>query len=74
MKDTVRYANLASPDETITVQIAQDNRDLGAGVILRSAPIAQCLLGAVQGDEVPLRVPGGRTKQLRVIEIVRPAC
>jgi len=72
--DTVRYSNLAAPADVITVQIAQDHRDLGAGVILRSAPIAQCLLGAVQGDEVPLRVPGGRTKQLRVIEIVRPAC
>ncbi len=70
--DTVRYANVLSLDEVMCVSIARERSDLGAGVIAQGAPLAQCLLGAVRGDEVALRLPGERPKAFRVIEIVRP--
>lgn len=70
--DTVRYSSVLSLDEVLCVNIARDRSDRGAGVIAQGAPLAQCLLGAVRGDEVVLRLPGERPKTFRVIEIVRP--
>ena len=67
--DTVRYADMKAIQEVITIQIVRGSDDRENGLVNMNRPICQALLGAVIGDEVPLRLPGIEPKIFRVIEI-----
>jgi very-short-patch-repair endonuclease len=69
--DTVRYADVARPDDVLTVQISARGSDLNSGVVGVATPLAQALLGAVAGDEVQLHLPGTAQRTFRVIGITR---
>lgn len=70
--DTVRYVKLGRLDEPITVQISANHSDPANGIIGAGAPLAQCLLDAVVGDEVTLHIPGQLPQVLRLVQILRP--
>ena len=62
---TVGLTNVET-DEEVTYQIVgPEEADIKAGTISISAPLARALLGKAVGDEVTVRLPGGR----RVFEI-----
>ncbi len=67
--DTVRYADMKAIHEVLTIQIVRGSDDSENGLVNMNRPICQALLGAVIGDEVPLRFPGKEPKIFRVIEI-----
>lgn len=69
--DVVRYADLASPNDVLTVQITNGKDDFTNGIVNESRPLAQALLGAVAGDEVALHLAGGASKTFQIIEIKR---
>ena len=69
--DVVRYVNLDRPTEVLTICIAAEATDVGAGAVNESDPLAQALLSAVVGDEVQVRSDGGATRTLRVLEIIK---
>jgi very-short-patch-repair endonuclease len=69
--DTVRYAPVERPDDIKTVRITQRMTVPEQGLIAESTPLAEVLLGAVEGDEVTLNVPVHGKQVLRVIEIRR---
>jgi transcription elongation GreA/GreB family factor len=70
--DTVTYATASQPDDSQTVQIREDQRDFGHGIIPVGVPLAQAILGSAVGDVVPLRVPGRPVQDLRILQIVKP--
>ncbi|WP_242352167.1 MULTISPECIES: DUF4011 domain-containing protein [unclassified Anaeromyxobacter] len=71
--DLVRYVDIAHPDDVLTVRIVGHVPAVRDGLIGSAAPLAQALLGAVVGDEVPFHVPGGVRKTLCIKEIRRTA-
>jgi hypothetical protein len=70
--DVVRYVDVKKPDDLFTVRITNRSSDLANGLISENTPLAQALLGAVAGDEVPLHLPGGASRLFRVISIGKP--
>ena len=71
--DLVRYVDIAKPDEVLTVRITHTATDLAKGSISKATPLAQALLGAAVGDEVPLLIAGGRRRVFRITSIARPS-
>lgn len=69
--DVVRYVDVAKPDTILTAQITRGQDNFDQGIINRTRPLAQALLGAVVGDEVELHLPGRVSKTLKVLEIAR---
>jgi transcription elongation GreA/GreB family factor len=69
--DLVRYADVAKPADILTVQITPKPSDLANGLISEATPLAQALLGAVVGDEVPLHIPSAPQRRFRIIGITR---
>lgn len=70
--DLVRYVDIKRPDDVLSVRICDGVSDLANGVISENTPLAQALLGALVGDEVPLHLPGGAPRVFRVIGINKP--
>jgi transcription elongation GreA/GreB family factor/very-short-patch-repair endonuclease len=69
--DLVRYADVAKPADILTVRITHKPSDLTNGLISEATPLAQALLGAVVGDEVPLHIPSAPQRRFRIIGITR---
>lgn len=69
--DIVRYIVTDHPQEVLTVQITRNHNDFDHGIVAASTPLGQVLLGLSQGDESELRIPGAKSKTLRVLEIFR---
>jgi very-short-patch-repair endonuclease len=69
--DVVRYSDIENPNDVLSVHIASGPSDIVSGVISASTPLAQALLGAVVGDEVPLHLPSTRPRIFRIIGIHR---
>jgi transcription elongation GreA/GreB family factor/very-short-patch-repair endonuclease len=69
--DVIRYVDLASPKDVLTVQITHEKDDFTNGIVNESRPLAQTLLGAVIGDEVTLHLAGSNSKTFKVIDIKR---
>lgn len=70
MNSTVRYRDeLTGAEQEITLVFPHD-ADVSRGRVSIFAPIASALLGLAVGDAIEWPVPGGRTTQLRVLEIV----
>ncbi|MDN3987024.1 DUF4011 domain-containing protein [Zwartia vadi] len=69
--DVVRYADLAQPNDVLTVQITQGKDDFANGIVNVNRPLAQALIGAVVGDEVLLHLAGSTSKTFQIIEIKR---
>jgi transcription elongation GreA/GreB family factor len=69
--DVIRYVDLAKSNDVLTVQITRGKDDFSNGIVNKSRPLAQALLGAVVGDEVALHLTGSASKTFQVIEIKR---
>jgi len=70
--DVVRYVDLTSPNDVLTVQITKGKDDFANGIVNESRPLAQAILGAVVGDEVVLHLAGSVSKTFQIVEIKRP--
>jgi transcription elongation factor GreA len=64
----VRAKNLATGDEFTYTIVAGDYMDLDAGHISIASPLGRGLLGAREGDEVAITLPGGERK-FRILEL-----
>jgi transcription elongation GreA/GreB family factor/very-short-patch-repair endonuclease len=71
--DLVRYVDVAEPEDILSIQITDRASDLRNGLISQAMPLAQALLGAAIGDEVPLHIAGRQKRMLRVVGIRRIA-
>ena len=69
--DLIRYVDLTKPNDILTVQITSEKDDFSNGIINKSRPLAQALLGAVVGDEVTLHLAGNTSRIFKIVEIVR---
>lgn len=69
--DMVRYLDLKTPQEILTVQITSGKDDFANGIVNESRPLAQALLGAVVGDEVSLHFPGAASRVFQINDIKR---
>ena len=69
--DVVRYVDMAKPNDILTAQITRGKDDFSNGIFNESRPLAQALLGAVVGDEVPLHLAGSASKTFQILEIKR---
>jgi transcription elongation GreA/GreB family factor len=69
--DVIRYVDLASPNDLLTVQITLGKDDFANGIVNENRPLAQALLGAVVGDEVLLHLAGSTSKTFQIKEIKR---
>ena len=69
--DVIRYVDLAQPNDVLTVQITQGKDDFANGIVNENRPLAQALLGAVEGDEVLLHLAGSTSKTFQIKEIKR---
>lgn len=67
--DVVRYVRIDMPEDMMTVQITAGKDDFANGVVNKSRPLAQILLGAVTDDEVTLHLPGSAPKIFKILEI-----
>ncbi len=67
----VRYVDLAHPNDVLTVQITNGKDDFSNGIVNENRPLAQALLGAVVGDEVVLHLPGSKSRNFAVKEIIK---
>ena len=67
--DLVRYVDVLKPQDVLSVRITNRASDLANGLISEVTPLAQALLGALTGDEVPLHVPGAARKLLRIMAV-----
>ena len=67
--DLVRYVDVLKPEDVLSVRITHRASDLANGVISEATPLAQALLGALAGDEVPLHVPGASRRLFRIMAI-----
>ena len=70
--DLVRYFDVLKPEDVMSVRITNRPSDLANGLISENTPLAQALLGALAGDEVPLNVPGGSRRLFRIMSISKP--
>jgi len=71
--DLVRYIDIQKPEDVLSVRITHRASDLANGVISEATPLAQALLGAIAGDEVPLHVPGTARRLFCIIAINKAA-
>ena len=69
--DVVRYVDLSQPNDVLTIQITSGMDDFSNGIVNKSRPIAQALLGAIIGDEVALHLTGSASKTFQIVEIIR---
>ena len=69
--DLVRYVDIAKPDDILSVRITNRATDLANGLISEATPLAQALLGAAAGDEVPLHIAGAPRRLFRIVAIKR---
>jgi transcription elongation GreA/GreB family factor len=69
--DVIRYVDLTSPGDVLTVQIISGKDDISNGMVNEGRPLAQILLGAVVGDEVVLHLVGNNSKTFQILEIKR---
>ena len=69
--DVVQYADVTNPQNVESVQITRHTSDPKRGLILEATALAQALLGATVGDEVPLQVRGAEPRTLRILAIKR---
>ena len=69
--DVVHYADMANPQDLLTVQITDGKDDFANGIVNESRPLAQILLGAVVGDEVNLHLAGKAPRTFQIVEIKR---
>jgi len=70
--DLVRYVDVLNPEDVISVRITKRSSDLANGLISENTPLAQAILGALAGDEVPLHLPGGAGRLFRIMSISKP--
>ena len=70
--DLVRYVDVLKPEDVLSVRISSRPSDLANGLISENTPLAQALLGALAGDEVPLHLPGGSRRLFRIISVSKP--
>jgi hypothetical protein len=70
--DLIRYVDVLRPDDVLSVRITSRRSDPANGVISENTPLAQALIGAIAGDEVPLHLPGGTRRLFRVLGITKP--
>jgi very-short-patch-repair endonuclease len=71
--DLVRYADVAKPDDILSVRIVDKVTDMPNGLISHATPLAQALLGAAVGEDVLLHIAGGPRRLFRVLGIKRIA-
>lgn len=64
---TVRYANAAGIDRTVSI-VGTDEVDLARNHISWVSPLGRALLKSTEGDSVVLQAPGG-TESLEVLEV-----
>lgn len=69
--NTVKYIDIRKPDDILTVQITVKQEDRANGILHKSRPIAQTLLGSTIGDEVTLHLVGAEPRIFRVLGIDR---
>lgn len=65
---SVRVLELTTNAENTFTLVAGDFIDLDAGHISLDSPIGRGLLGARQGDDVPIRLPAGE-RVFRIVEL-----
>jgi very-short-patch-repair endonuclease len=70
--DLVRYVDVQKSDDILSIRISRGASDLANGLISENTPLAQALLGATTGDEVPLHLPGNTRRVFRVVAIAKP--
>ncbi|MDR3735670.1 MAG: DUF4011 domain-containing protein [Acidobacteriaceae bacterium] len=68
---TVKYADLRKLDNVLTVQITSEREDSSQGILHKSRPLAQALLGSTIGDEVTLHLVGVEPRTFRILGIER---
>jgi very-short-patch-repair endonuclease len=71
--DFVRYIEVGKPDDVMSIQIVEKATDLKNGLISQATPLAQALLDAAVGDEVPLHIAGAPRRVFRIVGIRRIA-
>lgn len=69
--DRIVYTDLRMPDQRKSFLISDGPSKFDVGIINENAPLAQAFLGAAEGEEVELRVPGHPTQSLRLLKIER---
>lgn len=69
--DLVRYVDLDQPDQEKSFRIVSDGHNPTAGLINEGKPIAQSLLGAVEGNVIEIPIMNRAAKRLRLIKIER---
>lgn len=67
---TVELVDLESGEKVRYQIVGEDEADIGADRISVHSPIAQALIGSLEGDEVSVETPGGK----RAFEIVTVRC
>ena len=70
--DLVHYVDVLKPEDVLSVRITNGPSNLAHGLISENTPLAQALLRALAGDEVPLHLPGASRRLFRVISISKP--
>jgi transcription elongation GreA/GreB family factor len=70
--DLVRYVDVQKADDILSIRITRGTSDLVNGLISETTPLAQALLGATTGDEVPLHLPANARRIFRVVAILKP--
>ena len=70
--DLVRYVDVVKPEDVLSIRITNRSSDLANGVISENTPLAQALLGALAGDEVPLHLPGASRRLFRIMSVSKP--
>lgn len=69
--DTIKYVDLEYPADTLTIQIVSGQDNFENGVINKSRPLAQIMLGSSVGDEVILHLPSKKSKTFHILEILK---
>jgi len=64
--DLVHYVDVLKPEDVLSVRITNGPSNLAHGLISENTPLAQALLRALAGDEVPLHLPGGSRRLFRI--------
>lgn len=69
--DLISYCNTEEPAHIYAVKITSTQTNFELGLVAEGTPLAQVLLGASEGDEVVLRVPGKKSATLRILSVRR---
>ena len=70
MNSRVRFEDLATGESRVITVVLPQDADASQGKVSILAPVGTALLGLSEGDSISWPFPDGRSRQLRVVEIV----